>query len=1675
MVFKPLREAEDETHFDETAHTEVCQPQSVLNTSNDEPGPQELSRQERRTQRDRQARILAERRGINPSFDLPAVCTTERPEHQDGCLQTLLFPDDLEERLRKIQQEAITALQETGANTLHLLFGFLEWHDVPSSQLTEKDMRAAPLVLVPVTLTRRDLDKQTRTFLYSVSASGEDWNVNITLQEKCRREFGVELPDIRTGDEPESLEDYFRRVEEMLLSAPLGWRLRRQVTLGLVSFGKLLMWRDLDQRNWLPGGGLLSNPLLRDILGAVREEDGDGSTLVREEYPIDDLPSTLRPTPPIVMDADSSQHSVLVDALKGKNLVVQGPPGTGKSQTIANLIGAALLAGKRVLFVAEKKAALDVVHRRLAEIGLGDFCVALHSHSSQKRAFLQDLANRMSLRGQVHPSERLSGLQPQLTHYQRALNGHPQRLHHPNSRLGKTPFEVLWIARCLLDEIGPDLERIIRDVRIAGVSSLEEDRVTQAVATAQDFGAAAVGVLGNGARCDDHPWAALEAIKVGPAELDRLIDAFRILRTVVGQLLEQCDALHALVGVRMTPAARSLAAFAEAIDSLPLLSPTVLSHVVSRIATESVNTDISHLLDEVDALQTAWRAIASPWGPPSPLTLEQAQEFAGIVERALGHASASITIESLGVQQHRLERAIRQLDRIADRTSRVCAAIDLRAPVTLNAVHAVETVIRAAQSLDNTAFVLRNDALQEPSAPATLQNLQERAAELLTSRCSLEKRFPSAFRPSIQEIARAVEGISTAPRMLPWLLSAQYRDAVRLYRAMSAGDSAHRDVMLAGLRSLVQQTTNEQQFGEISALSRLFGAHAAGIESPFDQAAALLAWIRTVGMTTTMAGDAGRALMACVWTAPHTAWRTAAHELLRDGDDPTEIPVLLAELRAVMTDLDGEAGLLNATIDELAAQIREKAEALAAIALVVRHGQVDSLSTLADLDQRVHAVLAAWQQADALGEHLPLLQRMGLATLGDRDGLARALDATRFMNAVRHLNVSTQMREWICSGDVHTRVRDIKGLALVTGDIVGRCRRAVAQVEILATVRWQRWAENSTAEGDAGSDVARLPRLQRSLDRALEAESTLYAWELFLRTRKAMDAASLGEIAALVERGAVAPVQAKVAAEAALYYTLANHLLRADDGLAQFAGETHSQALHRFADLDKQVMEETRRYIRFKLSQSPKVPGSGYGAVAALTEEALIEYQAGRRRPRITIRGLFARAGRAIQTMKPCFMMGPQSVAQYLTPGRFQFDMVVMDEASQMRPEDALGAIARGSQLIVVGDPMQLGPSSFFDKQGEEDEDAEYPDEDGAPPPVGPTVLERSESILLAAAARYPTRLLRWHYRSRHPKLIAFSNREFYHSDLIVFPSPNTILAEDGVTYHQVGDGVYVDNTNVVEAQAVVEAVRRHAHERAERTLVIVTLNIHQRDLILGLLERAEKEDDTLAAFRRRHAEGPEPLEVKNLENVQGDERDVVMVSITFGRSPSGQLLQNFGPINKTGGERRLNVLFTRAKHRLEVFCSFDPADLRVEEKTPRGVQVLRDYLRYAQDAHWASGRPNLKEADSPFEIAVARALGGRGLKVDFQVGVAGYFVDLAVVHPQHPGSYVLGVECDGATYHSAKSARDRDRLRQQVLENLGWKIHRIWSTDWFRDPAGQSARVAERVKEILESSARSV
>jgi very-short-patch-repair endonuclease len=521
------------------------------------------------------------------------------------------------------------------------------------------------------------------------------------------------------------------------------------------------------------------------------------------------------------------------------------------------------------------------------------------------------------------------------------------------------------------------------------------------------------------------------------------------------------------------------------------------------------------------------------------------------------------------------------------------------------------------------------------------------------------------------------------------------------------------------------------------------------------------------------------------------------------------------------------------------------------------------------------------------------------------------------------------------------------------------------------------------------------------------------------------------------------------------------HALDSSPVLRDFAHWEHKDLRKRFRELDEAAQGLAAQQVCRALIHDLPARDS----VARKSELGVLRHQLGLQRPSISIRDLIGSMPKSITKLAPCVLMSPLSVAQYLPTDHSLFDIVIFDEASQITTWDAVGAIARGQQSVIVGDPKQLPPMNFFGRSNDDEEDLE--------------VYERDLASILdeAAAAGLPNLQLNWHYRSRDEALIAFSNHHYYGNRLVTFPSPAT--DSNALCFHK-NDGVYArgsGGTNEVEAREIAAFAVNRLKEWLERpeedrlTLGVITFNIHQQELILDLLDAARRESPELEWFFDDDRE--EQLIVKNLENIQGDERDVMLFSITFGPDSAGKITMNFGAVNSDGGEKRLNVAVTRAREELHVFSSITADDIDLSRTKARGVADLKNFLDYASRgaiALPAMDHGSLGPAENMFEEAIASALEAKGWEVRTQIGVSGFRIDLAVVHPHHAGGYLAGVECDGATYHSSASARDRDKIREGVLENLGWNILRIWSTDWFRNPADTIERTDSDLRTLLES-----
>ena len=519
----------------------------------------------------------------------------------------------------------------------------------------------------------------------------------------------------------------------------------------------------------------------------------------------------------------------------------------------------------------------------------------------------------------------------------------------------------------------------------------------------------------------------------------------------------------------------------------------------------------------------------------------------------------------------------------------------------------------------------------------------------------------------------------------------------------------------------------------------------------------------------------------------------------------------------------------------------------------------------------------------------------------------------------------------------------------------------------------------------------------------------------------------------------------------------ARTVLKSIPSLAGFIGERHDLKIREFREQEAKIADLTRKEIFARIAGGmPRAAAAGQRTPASSEAGMLQRFAQGGRK---TIRRIFKECPNALAKYKPCVLMSPLSVAQFIGADFPKFDMVVFDEASQMPTYEAIGAIARGNQLVVVGDSRQLPPTSFFERQKG---DEEYSEDD---------LPEELESILEEAEAAGITPLrLDWHYRSRHESLIAFSNRQYYENRLHTFPAALAEHPRLGVRWCEVPDGVYdhgKSRTNRKEAEAVVAEIVRRLRDPQEQnnSLGVVTFSMAQQGLVEDLLDAARGEYPEIEPYFTTVSE---PVFVKNLETVQGDERDVILFSICYGPDAAGVIRMNFGPLNNKGGERRLNVAITRARKQLLVFSRLRPEQIDLSRTQAIGVHHLRTFLDYAKRGQVALVEEISRatgEVESSFEQSVLDELTKRGWRVDAQVGCSGYRIDLAIRDPDAPGRYLLGVECDGANYHSAKSARDRDRIRQAVLEGLGWRLHRIWSTDWWLQRPKEIAKLEEALE----------
>ena len=652
-------------------------------------------------------------------------------------------------------------------------------------------------------------------------------------------------------------------------------------------------------------------------------------------------------------------------------------------------------------------------------------------------------------------------------------------------------------------------------------------------------------------------------------------------------------------------------------------------------------------------------------------------------------------------------------------------------------------------------------------------------------------------------------------------------------------------------------------------------------------------------------------------------------------------------------------------------------------------------------------------------------------------------------------NLDSASIQWILASDTDHRISELTIFVNKCRKLFNDIHKLRQELQSFGTFAPSHWLAKQCQN-------LSLSDLSTRVEQCMHFSKYLITWSDYCSSRRQLVREDMAGFIRVIEDNTLSEDDLRPHFLYCLYYQMTREILLSYHELNQFNGSMHDDIMQQIDHLDKDICRMSHEKIASRLGNCEIPLGNGKGYVRDYTELSLIRHELSKKRKRASIRELVERSPNAIQALKPCFMMSPLSVAQYLSPGKIIFDIVVMDESSQLRLEDAIGAVARGNQLIVIGDQKQLPPTNFFEKI------IERPDQENA------TAADDSESILDICKNRFKAnQCLRWHYRSENPELIEFSNQHFYHGNLLVFPSANPSHPDSGVHYHYVANAVYRKGENTLEAKKAARQVLQLIKKHPEYSIGVATFNLPQKNLIMAEIEKLREEYSWLDTWINNAPKKEEPFFVKNLENIQGDERDIIIISTTYGPDKStGKVYQRFGPLTATMGWRRLNVIITRARKRLDVFTSLKSKDITSSQAVSRGVKSFRSFLAFIEGENSPVMTSETgEEWTSNFEKTITGFLDRNGFSCRKMVCMDGSWSHIGVCDPDDPKKFILGITFDTLDQNRNLSIHDQDVLIQRLAGNTGWDMYRIWTPDWVKNNDKEMKKLIDLLHQKTGSS----
>ncbi|HUU88645.1 MAG TPA: DUF3320 domain-containing protein, partial [Candidatus Glassbacteria bacterium] len=1422
------------------------------------------------------------------------------------------------------------------------------------------------------------------------------------------------------------------------------WKIERTVEIGLFSYHKLVIYKDLKSNE----DAISKHPLIRAIT------DNQKTGLLIDSLPCEqDIDEIEDPKQVFqVLDADSSQRVAIRYALNGQSFVMQGPPGTGKSQTITNTISECIAQGKSVLFVSDKMAALEIVYKRLQAVGLSHFCLELHSNKANKREVVAEL--KKSLDEQLVPKkipsidefERLKDQRDKLTEYVTLL-------HKKHAILEKTPYEVLGYLS--------SLEKVpFIPVKLSDIQNLNTVRISELLELMTTL-KSVWKVVDE----PDFPWYGflgnnfdMEICSDLSKSLDTLLLSIKKLQSEITQYSQN-------LGLSPVSAFNQIDWLLK-IGTIPLES---LKPEVNWV----MNPKLDLIIDEAKNHQklNLWcqktRDILMEKYNPSifnvdPIRSLEISKILSELPKFLGPINS---------EENHLFRKREELLAFVKNTSLkidqwILTSNELSQLFGLsNTNYSIERVKQISRLVNLCFSDFKPEPhwlnlLNLPTKHPKFQEIKANYGEYITLTNRIKQLYTTKiFKIDIDEYIRRYSGPYNS--FLRWFRSSYYKDQKSIALLSLTGKTS--SSVLEDLRQIRRIKQLKSSIDSSKELTKKLVGHFyheyetnfQHVEKAIDNASKIVALSETdtvpealVKLTTFPSvtpekiKQIGLQLQESVKT-----WIHSLNNLLPLipqncflNSNISIYAVNLSKLKQWAVELERKLSILCILTDE-----------------PIKTQKIKKQTNYAELlNELKRSEIVREKEQEFKKNQTELKKKFGFRFSGLNSNWKEIIFVLEWTKKIQELfndvSISNDFAQILYKGPEYAPSNvDLSTCNANTVKLLSKFESRFEKTLALKTVPLH--------DLDLKGLFSRIEEYRNRID-------DLQLWIDFKKIKNIYSEAGLSPFFSLLVENQSHSSQIIDILKRGIYQEWIDWLYKENSKLGNFRRENHEQLINDFKKLDRKLIQLSSNRV---ITEANRRKPQDILIKAVDSEVNVLLKEAAKKRRIMPIRNLVQKIPNLLFKLKPCLLMSPLSVSQFLGSELMKFDLVLFDEASQIVPEDAIGSIYRGKTVVVAGDNKQLPPTSFFQKSLIEDYD--WDEVSDGEVEVFDSILDEFLGIGL------PVKTLRWHYRSKHEELISFSNSKFYNDSLITFPSALAKNENLGVKLYFVKDAIYDrggSRTNVLEAEAVANLIFEHFCHNSEKTLGVVTFSIAQMEAIEEAIELRLKQRPTFEHFFKE--DRLEGFFVKNLENVQGDERDVIIFSVGYGRDFKDRITMNFGPLNKPGGERRLNVAVTRAREKIILVTSIRANDILLSDSSPEGVRTLYQYLNYAERGPKALGitynQPNA--FDSKIEKVIASEIQNMGYQVNPKVGFGGYRIDMGILDPSNPKSFILGVECDGNTYRSSCSARDRDRLREQILNQLGWKIHRIWSPTWVSRKDSEVKRLKEAIKKRLENKSKS-